>query len=126
MIARKPFSQLSSKMSRNSASISLRWLSGRASHAANNSSGWRLLHRREVQIAEKPPRLEVAGEQGIRHLPEEVLGRVMPGHGFPCRKWRGRGGIILYITVYPQYNRCIEAPMATGKTSTLTFRIEPA
>ena len=74
MIARKPFSQLSSKMSRNSASISLRWLSGRWSHAANNSSGWVSFIAGEIQIAEQPPRLEIAGKQGIRHLPEEVFG----------------------------------------------------
>ncbi len=34
--------------------------------------------------------------------------------------------MILYIAVSSQYNRCIEDTMATGKTSTLTFRIEPA
>ena len=33
-----------------------------------------LLHGRKVQIAEQLPRLRVASEQGIWHLPEEVLG----------------------------------------------------
>jgi hypothetical protein len=34
--------------------------------------------------------------------------------------------ILLYLASYSQYKRCIEDAMATGKTSTLTFRIEPA
>ena len=34
--------------------------------------------------------------------------------------------ILLYIAVYPHYKCCIGEPMATGKTTTLTFRIEPA
>jgi hypothetical protein len=37
--ARQPFSPLSSKISWNSASISLRWLSERYSHAPNTSVG---------------------------------------------------------------------------------------
>ena len=36
--------------------------------------GLALLHGGEVQIAEQPPRLEIASEQGIRHLPEEIPG----------------------------------------------------
>jgi hypothetical protein len=32
-----------------------------------------LLHRSKVQITEERPSLEIAGEQGIRHLPEEVF-----------------------------------------------------
>ena len=34
--------------------------------------------------------------------------------------------MLLYSAVYPHYKRCIREPMATGKTTTLTFRIEPA
>ena len=33
-----------------------------------------LPHRHEIQIAEQPPPLEIAGEQGVRHLPEEIPG----------------------------------------------------
>ena len=33
---------------------------------------------------------------------------------------------MLYSAVYPQYKRDKGCSMATGKTSTLTFRIEPA
>lgn len=32
---------------------------------------------------------------------------------------------MLYIAVYPQYNHCIGETMATTKTTTLTYRIEP-
>ena len=34
--------------------------------------------------------------------------------------------MLLYSAVYPHYKRCIAETMATGKTTTLTFRIEPA
>jgi len=47
----------------------------------------------------------------------------------PATRWVsaiGRWWILLYIAVYPQYKRRIEGTMATGKTTTLTFRIEPA
>jgi hypothetical protein len=33
-----------------------------------------LVHRREIQITEQLVPPKVAGEQGIRHLPEEVFG----------------------------------------------------
>jgi len=45
----------------------------------------RFLHRREVQIAEQPPFVEVPDEQGIRNLPEKVFGRLMSSHVFPPR-----------------------------------------
>ena len=37
----------------------------------------------------------------------------------------GQRWTLLYIAIYPQYNRRIGVAMATAKTTTLTFRIEP-
>ncbi len=44
-----------------------------------------LLQGGELQIVEYALSLEVAGKYDIRHLPEEIFGRVVPGH-VPLRR----------------------------------------
>ncbi len=88
------------------------------------------LHGREVQIGEQLPLMEIAGQQGIGYLPEAVPGGVVPGHASLLSRIvlnplddMGCCSTLQYI-----YSRSSEprGAMATTKTTTLTFRIEPA
>ncbi len=68
--------------------------------------------------------MEIAGQQGIGNLPEKVFGGVVPGYVFLQNQCvinpLDYMGLCSTFTV----NREGET-MATAKTSTLTFRIEP-
>ena len=88
-----------------------------------------LLHGREVQIRKQSPAREVAYQQGIGSLPKEGSGGVVPGHASLLSRfalnqldYMGCCSALQYIHSSPPAPR---GDMATAKTTTMTFRIEP-
>ncbi len=87
----------------------------------------------KVELAKGAARRKIAGQQRVGHLPKKVSGRVVTGHVFSLlKRWNQRGptpsdASELCCTV--QYIHSTNAvwgnTMATTKTTTLTFRIEP-
>ncbi len=90
-------------------------------------------HGGKVELAKHCASRKVAGQQCVGHLPEKVAGRVVTGHVFSLLdgeisvKPTPSDASELCCTV--QYihstNAVRGSNMATTKTTTLTFRIEP-
>ena len=87
-MARQPFSPLRAAMSWNAASIAWRWVSSSVSHDRPQRVGLGLRQRGNVEIGEDAAGVEIAGQQTVRHLPEEVAGGVVARHRLSARPTR--------------------------------------